>query len=92
MTTAEQLAERFSNDGQCWVDADGIEFHEACAELAIFLDCADGNRAHRYGFGDNSVIVQCGDGWDIGFSDTHCWCWADAGHRDECEYMGEVVS
>lgn len=63
-TIAEQIAERFNNNGQQWVDADGEHIETACNDEGQYE--AQGETA-RYEFFDGSAIVITGGGWDIGF-------------------------
>jgi hypothetical protein len=61
-TTAERIAERYNDDGQCWHDSDGIHIEEAC-EAAGEASRDDECDATRYDFADGSALVVGGGGW-----------------------------
>lgn len=63
-TIAEQIAERFNNDGQQWLDADGEHIEAVCADEGTYE--VEGETV-RCEFDDGSAIVITGGGWDIGF-------------------------
>ncbi len=85
MTTAENIANSFDNDGQCW-EVDGVTFTDAC-EAANPSRTVEFDKI-RYEFPDDSVLTVCGDGWDHGFLGCMCWRDADHGrHGDECEVV-----
>jgi hypothetical protein len=84
-TTAEEISERFNDDGQCFTDGSGWGLAEACEAQAKWTSIRD--KGTRYDFDDGSSIVVVGDAWDIGFDGTDCLCWQGAGHHDECQIV-----
>ena len=90
MSIAEQIAERF--DGR-WIDDDGIDLSDVCAERAHPLDIerreTDGHYETRYAFADGSAIVMADDMWDVGFDRSKgCFCaaGADGKHQNGCKH------
>jgi len=90
VTAAERIAERFRDDGQCWVDPGGVELETAL--LAAGATCATpGRLPRRWELPDGSAIVAAGGGWDIGVATTddddrrRCTCWADVVAHDDTQ-------
>lgn len=81
MTHAEQIAERYHNDGQCWT-VDGIRLEDALREAGA-RPVGDGADTTRWTLPDGSVITTAGGGWDFGYHD--CFCWRGAGHAEGCQ-------
>jgi hypothetical protein len=92
MTTAQQIAEQFGNDGQKWADERGNGLEVVCADHGATAEWQHGDLCGsvRYTFPDGSIITVAGDGWDLGYAG--CFCWQGAGHQDSCPYahVGEV--
>jgi hypothetical protein len=82
-TTAEEISERFSDDGQCFTDGDGNSLEDVLCSAIVATHC--GERC-RYEFSDGSAIVIASEAWDLGFSGTGCLCWQGVGHRDDCAH------
>lgn len=64
-TTAEVIAERYDNDGQCWIQELGegriyrfLDTVRGQAEIVSY-----GDRCERYEFGDGSAIIVTEGGW-----------------------------
>jgi hypothetical protein len=75
-TTAEQIAERFGNDGQNWRDNAGAHLDEVCEAACVSCRWRDGYRTgdtYRYVFSDGSAIVVAGDAWDIEGAEPFSW-------------------
>ena len=74
-TTAAAIADRYHNDGQCWVSESGIDLEELLRAACRAEDYCPEADATRYELADGSAIVTCGGGWDIGI------------HRDRLELV-----
>lgn len=86
VTIAEAIANALGNDGMAWRTAENVSFDALIAQHGgAHRDHNErpGTEMVRYRFCDGSIITGAGAAWDIGFSD--CWCWAGAGHQDNCE-------
>jgi hypothetical protein len=86
MTTAQQIAERFGNDGTRFEDAAGISFQEACRCAGADVTWRDGQRnvdgaLVRYEFMDGSALIeQFGYCWDLAAPGCSCgYCMAGNG-------------
>ena len=79
-SSAQQISDRYKNDGQCFIDTDGGEIEDACASSG---QTEKNDAWTRFTFPDGSVITVAGDGWDLGFECCHGW--QGAGHSSDCE-------
>lgn len=85
-TVAERIAELF--DGADCKPLRGRSrryLADICERFAVRRD-TDGSRRwdtpYRWMFRDGSTITAAGSGYDLGYPD--CFCWAGAGHMDDC--------
>ena len=62
MTIAEDIAEKFGDDGSVW-DRDGVEIIDAVKKLAVSKKSGDGETV--YFFEDKSSFVDYGLYWDL---------------------------
>jgi hypothetical protein len=83
---AEQMADRFNDDGECFEDANGTNLSTACRDAGAVSE-HPGDDVHRYTFPDDSAIIAAGGVWDIGYVD--CFCWQGMGHDDDCDNQDE---
>lgn len=82
LTVAEQVAERFHNDGSRFIVA-GLRLHDvATGNFGAKVERTETRESTRYTFPDGSVITVHPGGWDLGF--PGCWCWQSTGHLDDC--------
>ncbi len=85
-TTAEQVAEIFSNDGLTWVveiDGEDLDLVDVMIRHGAMLDERGPGREERWIFPDGSVITLAEEAWDLGY--TGCFCWAGIGHNAGCD-------
>lgn len=89
MKTANQIADKFGNDGMVFSLPEGTTIDAACVAAGAMLErgrtwygCDDGEpRTYaepdgdilRYVFGDGSAIVISGGAWDIEGSEPFSW-------------------
>ena len=83
MTTAEQIAKRFGDNGLSFTDSSGVTLDDACHEIACRVRHPVDHGTRRYLFSDGSAITIAHDAaWDLGYTD--CWCWQGQGHDEDC--------
>jgi hypothetical protein len=80
-TQAEQIAERFGNDGLRFTNEADERLDDFCAALSMTgrKEWRDGHNTgdvYRYVFADGSAIVVAGDGWDIEGEEPFSWAGA----------------
>jgi hypothetical protein len=87
MTTAENIAARFNNDGQIF-EIGGVQIIDVCRDTSTAHRVNRAGDSERFEFSDGSAIVISGGGWSIGFSaPATCHCWSDAHygkHNGDC--------
>lgn len=66
--TANALAARFHNDGQCMEDPDGVHIYTAAELLRVLRSTYDDGVV--YGFADGSALAVTKGGWDTVAWDT----------------------
>jgi len=90
-TTAQEIADRFHDDGLCFTDASGWELADVCEAQGV-RSWSPEHSAERYQFADGSAIIIQGGGWDLQHPDCTCgWCWAgDEAACVQCE-CGEAM-
>ena len=85
ITTAQEIADFFDNDGQCF-EMDEARLEDVCKKQAVTVDRRDTSSvfdgSQRYTFADDSAITVHEDAWDLGFVD--CWCWQGAPDTENC--------
>ena len=84
MTIAEQIAERYNNDGMNWEDENDIDLTDLCEEMSIYVkkdvlwnsDQDKGLFNRVYYFSDDSYIAMTENTWDIPneSNETHDGC------------------
>lgn len=72
LNLAEQIAERFDNDGSTFYDGNDVYIEDACRAARASFEQLDGTLCYR--FADDSAILISGDAWDLE-SDTHYGVW-----------------
>lgn len=85
MGQAEQMAERYGNNGRQWSDDAGVHLTDSMIEAGarcLDRENARAGRAARWQFPDGSVITTAGDAWDLGYAG--CLCWQGVGHDGRC--------
>ena len=74
MTIAEQIAERYNNDGMNWEDENDIDLTDLCEEISIYVEKDvpyirqggwQGIFNRVYYFSDDSYIAMTENTWDI---------------------------
>jgi hypothetical protein len=75
MTQAQQIAERFGNDGATWYDIGGNHLDEVCEARVNrqWRHSTPDDETYRYQFTDGSAIVVAGDAWDLEGTETFSW-------------------
>lgn len=89
MTIADRIAERMHGG---WTTPSGTTLQALCERLADWREVQQGRLGTnlKYTFKDGSSIVITGGGWDVGFMDSACFCWASLGyHMPDCEEVPE---
>lgn len=72
LTIAEQIAERFDQDGANFFDGNDTSLDDACRERGGCYEQQGYTVGYR--FADDSAILISGDAWDVE-SDTHYFVW-----------------
>jgi hypothetical protein len=75
-TAAEQIADRFHNDGLSFNNAAGENLDVVCEGISGPAEYRDGYRTgdtYRYKFADGSAIVVAGDAWDVEGPESFSW-------------------
>jgi len=90
-TIAQEIAEQFNMDGQCWTNEDGIELVDLLKARTSYGDRDDDESGEtcRYTFSDGSTIIANSAWWDLGFKD--CFCPLGMGHAHDCETLPEIT-
>lgn len=90
-TIAERIAARMRGG---WTTPSGTTIQALCERLADRREVHQGRREvhHKFIFEDGSSIIITGGGWDVGFTDASCYCWASEGyHLPDCEEVPEEM-
>lgn len=88
MTTAQQIAAQFNNDGQCWTNCANESLGDVADRHAH--DKTGHGSAIKYIFTDGSILIDDGDAWDFGIEGADCFCWKSAGHHG-CKNDPEAI-
>jgi len=93
MTTAQELAVLFANDGQVRRTADGRKMLEAARDLGAAVEYPNGHGQAPvvYVFDDESAVVEEDGGWDYRAEGCEATCWAGVGCQCATTNVREAV-
>lgn len=86
-TLAETISAALGDNGETWRTNDGRTIDDLIVAHGGVItrdDSCETGDTWRADFSDGSCITSAGSAWDFGF--PGCFCWAGAGHHDDCQH------